>query len=358
MKNTNKLALALTLAFASLAAHAQDKGMDIGIRSTTTSPAPAVAFPAATAQPATTPAAKQVVAPVAKQLAVPASVAAKAPVSQPAPVPQSAPSLKSSKATPVTAVRADPVAPKTAPESVPVVAQSSSVGSDTNPFTGKDLSTEQRQRQLENAKMDTDLIQEKLKQANLIADLTYLPLKKRAEVALLPGAAKEVVEAKPRGEAPAPVARKAVKKVKKTTKAEEKPTPAPSAAVPSQPTIIVSGISINGTKASAILETANGVMSAQTGEITPFGQLRVIDNRTISLGGRVLKVQDAMLSRMTISDPVNVAPEKGRSGQAPTMVGAAAEAVRNSPSSIPLPPLPPLPAPPKGMVSLAPSSGR
>jgi hypothetical protein len=236
---------------------------------------------------------------------------------------------------------------------------------ETNPFTGKDLSAEQRQRQLENAKMDTDLIQEKLKQANLIADLTYLPLKKKSEVSTLPGVTKDLAAAaNPAATKPAATdtntqpARKAVKKGKVVKKAEEKVEAAPVAA-PAQPSITVSSISINGTKASAILEADGGnVMSAQHGDITPFGQLRVVNARTVTLGGRTLSVRDSMLSRMVVSDPVVVDPEKARSMPAAAAMSPVAQPSSQSTATIPLPPLPPLPAPPKNMVSIAPTPGR
>jgi hypothetical protein len=166
------------------------------------------------AQPAASPvkpepAVAKTVPAVAKQPAAPVAAVAKAPVAQIAPA-QMAP-----RATPAPAAVVAQ-APAPAPAS-----QQTGLESETNPFTGRDLSAEQRQRQLENAKMDTDLIQEKLKQANLIADLTYLPLKKKAEVSTLPGVAKDLTAtatasalatAKPAREATEKAARKPVKK--------------------------------------------------------------------------------------------------------------------------------------------------
>jgi hypothetical protein len=380
MNLNNKLAIAVTLALVGFAAHAQNKGMDIGFGPPAAPPGAVTAPVAAPAKPATA---------VAAPVAMPARVSAAAPVAAPArpavvakvvenkpvmenkPVvpranPVAAPVAKRAAVqAPVAAKEVQPVAvamaPAPRPAAAPIaVAQApAAIDSDVNPFTGRDLNAEQRQRQLENAKSDTDLIQEKLKQANLIAELTYLPLKKRAEVASLPGiVAASTATSTPAGKAGnvaggvdsqgvvAPV-RKAVKKAPAKKQAPVVVAPA----VPAAPTITVSGISINGKMASAIVEADGGVMSVQHGESTPFGELRVIDSRTITLGGRTLRVRDAMLSRMTVSDPDYVDPEKAKAN-APAPVAAPA-AILN------LPPLPPLPQPPKGMnASMAPTPMR
>jgi hypothetical protein len=361
MNLNNKIAFAVTLAVASLNAHAQEKGMDIGFRPTKAAPT--------TVTPANPAPVVVGAAAVARQVAAPATPAQQA-------AKQVAPSVETTQATP----QAKPVAAATpkrvvavasvapaaemppsqaAPPSRPSQAQPATAEGDINPFTGRDLSAEQRQRQLESAKMDTDLIQEKLKQANLIAELTYLPLKKRAEVAALPGMATasnqaNVPVAKAAFEDGAAAATRPVRKAVKKTATPKKvePVAAPVAAVPAAPSISVSGISINGTKASAIVEADGGVMSVQHGESTPFGQLRVVDSRTITLGGRTYHVRDAMLSRMTVSDPVYVDPEKARIN-APIPTQPAAVPLLN------LPPLPPLPQPPKGMTaSMAPTPTR
>lgn len=381
MKLKKKVVLALSLAFASLTVQAQNKGMDIGLGQ-----APQAASqsgPQAPQQPATMPKpspAPQAAANAQVSRPAPAAVRQEAPakdvpaptvtrrvertppmpaqpkftraVAQPQPQPQPVAEVQPLPA-PVAQRIAAPVAPISAP-------RQASLESDTNPFTGKGLSAEYRQRQLEEAKMDTDLIQEKLKQANLIADLTYLPLKKKAEVSTLPGIAaaanstSAAAPTKPAGngqaqganeggsEAPAKPAVRKVKKAKAPKKVEPAmPTQPPA---PVAPSITISGISINGTHASAIIETDAGVMSAQNGESTPFGQLRVIDQRTVTLGGRTFTVRDAMLSRMMVSDPAPVDPDKARN--APQAIVPVAP-----PVNIPLPPLPPLPAPPRNLAA-------
>lgn len=382
MKIKKKVVLALTLALASLTAQAQNKGMDIGL-GPTTQPAPQVsqqpvpaASPAVSQQPnANRPAQNQ---PVARP--TPAAVRQEAPAKE-LPVPTVTRRVERTVVQPVRVaqpkftraislpapvveaqVMAAPVAQRIAAPAAPIAApRQANIEAETNPFTGKGLSAEYRQRQLEEAKMDTDLIQEKLKQANLIADLTYLPLKKKAEVSTLPGiaaaanstaaaaapkpAVSGMTSGAPEGVTdapPKPAVRKQSKKVKAPKKVE--PTPPLQLPVPMAPSITISGISINGSYASAIIETDGGVMSAQNGESTPFGQLRVIDQRTVTLGGKTHLVRDAMLSRMMVSDPVYVDPEKVRN--APQAIVPVAP-----PANIPLPPLPPLPAPPRNLAA-------
>jgi len=366
MKLKNKVAIALTLAFASVGAHAQEKGLDIGL-----GPARPAAPPAQVQQPA--PAVNlQAIA------AAPKAPAAVTPKAQPAPAPQAAPVRVPPVARPaVAAPVAIPVAAPVAVPATPAMATPSTISAapvaaapqqvqqpapagNVNPFTGRDLTAEQRQRQLEDAKLDTDIIQERLRQANLMADLAYLPLKKKAEVSTLPGMAVAAVSPTAKagvvgesGGAVAEAPRKAPAK-KKAPKKKVEPTAPVAPVAPPAPVITVSGISINGSQASAILEVDGGVMSVPNGGNTPYGQLRVIDSRTVSLAGKSYAVREAMLSRMAVSDPAESAADKSR---APVPVAApaqAAAAAQQALANIPLPPLPPIPAP-KGP---APTPGR
>ena len=52
-----------------------------------------------------------------------------------------------------------------------------------NPFTGRQQSVEQLQRQLEDAKLNTQLIEEELKQTNLKGEMGNVPLRKEVEAA-------------------------------------------------------------------------------------------------------------------------------------------------------------------------------
>lgn len=381
MKMKNKVALALTLALGSIAAQAQDKGMDIAISMTPRAPAAPAAAPA-TSQPAavkptatpTTAAAgaanQQALSPVKPAPAV--AFPAVAPVSKPAvankvparaetqkPVEPAQSPVQAPRATQATAMIAPVAQPAPAAPSAPVaqppaVASASQVNGETNPFTGKDLQVEARQAQIESAKLDTELMIERLKQANLLADLTYLPLKKKAEVSTLPGiTAAAATSAKPAAtsDAEQPAApRKAVKK--KAKKAEPKPQPVqtatPEAKAPEVPMASLTGISINGDKASVILEAENGgILSANDGDMTPYGRLRVVNSKSVILGTRHLVIRDAMLSRLHVSDQ---APVDDRIKN--NTVITAPQATKPASANIPLPPLPPLP---KAVVPRAPA---
>jgi hypothetical protein len=366
MKMKNKVALALTLALGSMAAQAQDKGMDISLPTARAPAAPTVA-PAANPPVATTPQvassanaaasnqkafapAKPAASPampvaVAKPTAVkvPARVEPQRPV-EPAQLAAPAPAPRAAQSTPVAAQPAQPT--PAAPAAQPAAPASQMTG-DTNPFTGKDMTVEARQAQIESAKLDTELMLERLKQANLLADLTYLPLKKKAEVSTMPGVMAAastspkqttVAEGTP-GATQAAAPRKAVKKSSK--KAAPKPAPAetPVVRAPEPPKVSLTGVSINGNKASAILEVEGaGVFSAMDGDITPYGRVRVVDAHSVILGERRIAIRDAMISRMYVSDPVAV-DEKIKNN----MVITAPPAAQQNSANIPLPPLPPLP---------------
>lgn len=365
MKMKNKVAIALTLALGSMTAQAQDKGMDINISMTPRAPTAPVAAPV-TPQPA---ASKQdtqsgtqaggmnLQALASGKPAAPPAAAMPAPVAKPTvaskppvrvepqkPVEPAQPAMAT--ATPRQAPAATSTPAAVVAPSAPAAPTSQALGN-TNPFTGKGLATEERQAQIESAKLDTELMIERLKQANLIADLTYLPLKKKAEVSSMPGltaVASSTSKQADEGTAAAP--KKAVKKATKKTAAKPSVAEAPVVKAPEPPRVSVTGVSINGNKASAILEVeGGGVFSANDGDQTPYGKVRVADAQTIYLGERRMMVRDSMLSRMYVSDPVPV-DEKIRNN---TVITAPPKPAA---PSIPLPQLPPLP---KSIVPSAPA---
>lgn len=382
MKNNKQLLLALTLAFSGFAAHAAN--LDIRLPDNLTSappnsaalapstPAAAPAAPAArAAAPAPAPVAAIVAPPAKPQAAAPAEapakpaaqVAASAPAAKPAVTPAAAPVAK--PAAPVAAAPAaaaqsvaepskvvvgfgnDKAAPSAAPvAAAPAASPAAAVANLANPFTGKSLSLEGRQRSIEEAKLDTELLNERLKQATMLADLTYVPIKKQAEVASLPNVQK--VQTK---DASAPAAKEAsaapAKKITKSKKkgaVKEAPPATPVVAVPADPVLTVSSISINGRNASIVLEAQGNVMSARHGESTPFGTVQVIDSRTAMVGGRQLKVREAVISRMVVSDPPVLDPKAMTTTAAPRTTTAAPVT-----STANLPPLPQLPPPPKAL---------
>ena len=389
MKNNKQLLLALALAFSSFAAHAANldirlpdnlvsappnangSGNTAALMTATpatapTAPAAPVAQPVQTAKPAAAPLAT-VVAPPAKPAAAVApqapakpaapAIATPAPVVKPAAVQAPmAPVAKPAAAAPQSQSVAEPskivvgfgndkAAPAPAPAPTAAPAATSAVANVANPFTGKALSLESRQRSIEEAKLDTDLLNERLKQATMLADLTYMPIKKQAEVASLPNVQKVQTKdaAAPAAKEAAPAAAKKITKTKKKAASKDAAPATPVVAVPADPVLTVSSISINGRNASIVLEAQGNVMSARHGESTPFGTVQVIDSRTVMVGGRQLKVRDAVISRMVVSDPTPVDPKSVGATAAPRAPTATATSTTN------LPPLPQLPPPPRAL---------
>lgn len=224
-----------------------------------------------------------------------------------------------------------------------------------NPFNGKQLSAEQIQHELEMTRMQTQLLEEQLKQTNLSEELKNVPLRKAVEAAQSKTAVqKEEVTQREMGlTAKAAVAPKKVvvpvKKSLRTAKAKKSDGNATSDAKPvaeaAAPRPTLSSVISVGGKKSAVLEFAGGVMAVSEGDNTPFGPMHVVDNQTVQVGGQTLKVHQATLGRFVSSDPKPVKP--GPSGAAPAVTAApVATGAQNAILPPPLPTsVPPIPAP-------------
>jgi len=162
---------------------------------------------------------------------------------------------------------------------------------DTNPYTGQPLMLEHLTRELETAKVQTAVLEERVKQAQLNMTLNVVPAKERAELKQLEMQAQQAARsASVEASAPTPAPKVAPKKV-------EAPTPPPAPVVQ-----LASVINVNGVKA-ALLDVDGQSLAVRDGDTTRFGRVVILDDRRIQLGARELAVHDLTLSRLTISDP-------------------------------------------------------
>ncbi len=268
---------------------------------------------------------------------------------------------------------------------------------DVNPFTGKPLSAEQIQRQLEEAKLRTQMLEEELKQVNLEQEKSNVPLRKAVEAAqartavrkeevtvrdieeaqkaaAANRAAEEQVRAAKVREAARDAAKEAAAKKSRTkpvAKASEaadsdddssatKRTAAPVEPPMARRPTLTSVIDLAGSR-SAILELAGGTLVVKDGDMTPFGPLKVLDTQSVNLNGDIYRVHSSTLSRFVVSDPKPVDPMAAKNVAAAPLTAqaqptsAAQGASNGAPSS---PPqrmaLPPLQLPPG--VSVLPAS--
>lgn len=274
----------------------------------------------------------------------------------------SAAGAQSPGAAPVAPVAAPAAAPS-APSAQPAFADNAGV----NPFIGKPLSLETRQRALEVSKMETELLEEQLKQATLAEDMKSLPFKKQVETAQATTARlkeeraqKEVVQetkavgAKPAGlgaavaaARPKPVTRP-VKKPKAVAASDT--AAAPVAPAPEARVELTSVLNFGGTR-SAVLDIDGSILTAKHGDKTPLGMVDIVDDQSVRIGTRTFKVHGATLARVVISDPKPVDPLKMVS--APVPVTAAAPAA-GAPAPASFPPAGQMPASRNGQPSLPP----
>lgn len=198
-----------------------------------------------------------------------------------------------------------------------------------NPFTGKPLSDEQLQRELETAKMRTSLLEEMLKQTNLNEEIKTLPVRKAVESAQAETSLKKEaisrqeledarkaaaaskalelaqleqqlkdVRAKPKkasaknSKAPA-----SASEVIEESSASVKPAPAPAAPLVQ----LTSVLDIGGMK-SAVFDINGGTLIVADGADSPMGLVRVMDSGSVEVNGKPYKVHQATLGRVILSD--------------------------------------------------------
>lgn len=232
---------------------------------------------------------------------------------------------------------------------------------EVNPFTGKPLSVEQIQRELEEAKLRTAVLEEALKQSNLQEELQALPARKSVELAQARTAVKReevamsdlesqrrsaeaqrqaaeraaVAQAqreedatrqarKEAAERAAAAKKDAARKAKEEREAARKSKLAPkddssrpatetaAAAAPAKalPKVALTSVMSFGSKHSAVLDVNGEALVVEDGAMTNFGSLRVLGRDSVELNGVQLNVMSSGVSRFAVSDPKPVDPTK------------------------------------------------
>jgi hypothetical protein len=198
-----------------------------------------------------------------------------------------------------------------------------------NPYTGNSLTIEQLSRELDVAKAQTAILEERVKQTALSADLDIVPAKKKAEAALyLKGGAHYA-------QADAPLA---VTEAAKPVKVVAAPVVAIAAPAPAPVQIRITSVIGSGMSATVLLEANGQSIVAHNGDTTPYGVVRFENESTLSVGNQKLYLPSKTLARMTVSDPAPV--DKDSVGTSPTLFTTSS----NTSSRAALPP--PIPAPP------------
>lgn len=190
----------------------------------------------------------------------------------------------------------------------------------SNPFTGTSVTVEELQAELETARLRTAALEEQLKQTNLSQEISTVPLRKAVEAAQarasaraemtkledLERAASAAREAEAAAKRESEAARKAARQSTKpksknnsSSSNEEQPV---VAAPPPPPSAIVMSIMSFGTSRSAVLDFGGNTLVVEQGGMTPLGQVNIVDENTVQMGGRSYKVSTATLSRYTRSE--------------------------------------------------------
>ena len=157
-----------------------------------------------------------------------------------------------------------------------------------NPYTGQPASLETLARELETAKAQTAVLEERVRQAQLGMQLNLVPLKQRAELEQLELQSKQISQALAPPPPPvqqAPVVQKPVK-------------PAP----PPEPVVKLSSVIRSGNDMTALLDVNGQTMAVKTGDKTQFGPVVILNEGEVRVGVMRLTVSDYAISRFTQSD--------------------------------------------------------
>lgn len=202
-----------------------------------------------------------------------------------------------------------------------------------NPFTGVAATVEELQAELETARLRTAALEEQLKQTNLSQEISTVPLRKAVEAAQARASARAEMtkleelernanaakEAAAREREEAAAARKGSKAGKKNGKSnpaasDEQPV---VAAPPPPPQATVMSVMSVGASRSVVLDFSGNTLVVEQGGMTPLGPVTIVDDNTVQLGGRTLKVSTSTLSRYTRSETATTAAAQG--GALPTV---------------------------------------
>lgn len=253
---------------------------------------------------------------------------------------------------------------------------------EVNPFTGKPLSVEQIQRELELSRLRTQMLEEQLKQTNIKEEMTALPLRKAVETSQARTAAKkeenamfeldmrlkemqkerqkalEEEAAKKRAAKEAEARRAAAQAVQLRPALQPAEPVAP--VQPPKPRLELVSVMKVGSSTSVLLSVNGDLIAIKDGEATPWGEVRILNEREVSVGNETLSVHGRTVSRFAVekeepsapkgfaAPPANFTPTAPPSAQSATPPG---EPQPGTPANIQTVELPPLQLPP-GLTSL------
>lgn len=247
-----------------------------------------------------------------------------------APKPTMAPAAAIAAATPMSATPSAAAAPAAA---VPAAASTAAEDAAVNPFTGEAVSAERRKREAERIRAENLVLEERIKQVNLMNDLTNAPAKKRIEMdnyvdtqrknAPLPPV--PVASLKPSmpsfEESAAPAVDKKLKKTTKTgkkvdTKSEPKTgiAVAPSVLVAPAPVPEVLGVIQTGEGATAILNNGGRTILARPGESSSLGVINEVSANRVQVGAHNLDFRGgSAIARVQRTDKEATKPDQAAS---------------------------------------------
>jgi hypothetical protein len=205
-----------------------------------------------------------------------------------------------------------------------VAAPANKPAADINPFTGKPLSVEQIQRELELSRLRTQMLEEQLKQTNIQEEMTALPLRKAVETSQARTAAKKEENAmfeldmrlkEMQKERQRAIEEEAAKK-RAAKQAEERkaaaaaaaqavqvrPAPQPVIPVePPKPKLELLSVMQVGASASILLSVNGDLISIKDGEQTPWGDVDIVNEREVRIGSETFTVHGQTVSRFAVN---------------------------------------------------------
>lgn len=228
-----------------------------------------------------------------------------------------------------------------------------------NPFTGKPLKFEEIQRQLEESKLQTLLLEEQLKQTNISQETAVVPYRKAVELAQAKASARKeeaniaamtetvkqvVATKKASGKKKSEDAERQMRsEIEAKVRAELAQEQAPRIVMPTLTAVLMTG----GTR-SAVLDFEGNTLVAQEGDATPLGPVHFKSDSSVEIGGRALSVHSSTISRFVVSDKKVETKPGASSSSKPVAVASVAPAAQGA--SVPPPvanfQLPPLVPPP------------
>lgn len=224
----------------------------------------------------------------------------------------------------------------------PLMASAQSEAPAVNPFTGNVTSVENSKKELDLLKLKTQMIEEQLKQKALELEQANLPIKKEAEI--LPAkvqiqtlekkqsSEREAAERQKREEA---ANRERLKRMEQAAKEEAaKPKFVPP------PQVSLRSVIESGKMKQAIFEVNGSMQVYSNGDMSPFGEVRILSGNAVSLGSQAYQMQGINISKVRTVDH---APEPTEGSRTTPSRQAATPAPTSAPAVLPPPPgLPPV----------------